>query len=126
MASIRTAPRATIAGLLLVLPLVILVLLFVLGLFPTPGLLAPLLVTPDPDQPDLGGSVVMLGALLGLLVSFAVSLLAVVRRVRAGAGIASSPLHLALAVVGFALITTAIVVFVVDQYPCWMGVLNCD
>ncbi len=59
-------------------------------------------------------------------VAFIVSLVPFVGNVRTGNNIRANPVNLILAVVIFSLITMFLSAIIVDQYPCWTGVPNCD
>jgi hypothetical protein len=44
----------------------------------------------------------------------------------AGAGVLARPLNLLVALVTLSFILSVVGGIVVDQYPCWVGVPNCD
>ncbi len=50
----------------------------------------------------------------------------VARPLRAGGTITAHPVNLRLAIATLASIVMIIGGIIVDQYPCWMGVPNCD
>jgi hypothetical protein len=109
---------AVLVGLLLCLPLVILLWLAVLGIEPA--------FMVGSGQPSLTGSLVVLGAALLLPIALVVTLAPVVRNLRQGGRFAAYPENLILA--GTILVVLLIIIgaIVVDQYPCWIGVPNCD
>jgi len=127
MRNITTNPRsAAVAGLILALPVTILFSLLVLNIEPNFGPLEPLLNNPDPDQPDVGGSLVALVVFLLLPVAFVINLRIIARATRAGKTITAHPVNLFLAAATLALITMTLGSIIADQYPCWIGVPNCD
>ena len=118
------ARSAAIAGALLALPFAVLYTLLVLGIEPPLKALESLKV--GPDQPNIVGTAIVLSAWLLSVVAFIVNLLPVVRDARAGRPVTTHPVNLALAVVILMFVGAFVVSFVVDQYPCWIGVPNCD
>jgi hypothetical protein len=123
MKTIRTKPgSAAIGSFLLALPSVILTLLVMLGIEPSLGPLDRLLT----ENGSHLGSIIALGAALLLLVAFIVSISSILRSVRAGNGITSKPASLLLAIATLFFIVLIAGGIVVDQYPCWIGVPNCD
>ena len=126
MKTILTNPKSSaITSFLLALPFVILFLPLMLGVELSFGPLEPLLRMPV-DRPNVIGSAIVLGAWLLLLVAFIVSLVPIVRNVRAGNSITAYPVNLLLAVATLLFITMFVGAIIVDQYPCWIGVPNCD
>jgi uncharacterized membrane protein YidH (DUF202 family) len=127
MGAITANPKsAAILSFILALPGAILFSLLVLAIEPNFGPLQPLLTSPDPDQPDVGGSLVALGAMLLLIVAFVVNLRIIWRAMRAGKSIAAHPVNLVLAIAMLAYVTSIVGSVIADQYPCWIGVPNCD
>ena len=72
------------------------------------------------------GSLIALGTVLLVLAAFIINLRLIGRTVRAGGSITAHPVNLILAVAAFASIAIVVGVMIVDQYPCWVGVPNCD
>jgi hypothetical protein len=72
------------------------------------------------------GLIVLFGLLWLLPTAFIVILLPLVRAVRAGEGVAANPFKLLFRVVLLALIATMWGGLLFDQFPCFMGVPNCD
>ncbi len=83
---------------MLCLPFALLFTLLTLNIEPNFGPLQPLLTTPDPDQPDVVGSLIALGILLLVLAAFIINLKLIVRALRAGGSITAHPVNLVLAV----------------------------
>lgn len=84
---------------------------------------------PDPLLQAGGGrlgSVIAPGLFLLLPVAFGLNLAAIRRGVRAGDGLAGQPVNLLLAAAVLALMAAILGSVIVDQYPCWAGVPNCD
>lgn len=119
------ARSAAIAGAILALPFALLYSLLVLHVEPPLRLLESL-VTVGPDQPNVVGSAIVLGAWLLCVVAFLVTLSPIVRDARAGRPVLTHPVNLALASVILLFVVAFVVSLVVDQYPCWIGVPNCD
>jgi uncharacterized membrane protein YidH (DUF202 family) len=122
-----TTPRAaSIISFILALPITVFFSLLMLNIEPDFGPLQPLLTTPDPDQPDVVGSLIVLGAMLLLPVAFIINLRVLARDKRAGRSITTHPINLLLAIATLAFITWIVASIIADQYPCWIGVPNCD
>ena len=116
---------AAIAGVLLALPFATIFSLLLIGGDPPPlGPLEPY-VNPD-DRPNVVGTAIVLGAWLLALAAFIVNVVPVAREARAGRGITTSPANLLVAAAALALVAFFIGAIIVDQYPCWIGVPNCD
>jgi uncharacterized membrane protein YidH (DUF202 family) len=108
------------------LPFASLLILLNLNIEPNFGPLEPLLNNPDPNQPDVLGSLIALGTFLLVIVACMMNLQQIVPKMRAGESITTHPVNLILAVVTLGAILMVIGAIIVDQYPCWMGVPNCD
>ena len=118
------ARSAAIVGAVLALPFAVLYSLLVLHIEPPLRALESLKVAPD--QPNIVGSAIVLGAWLLSVAAFVVTLSPIVRDARAGRPLATHPVNLALASVILLFVVAFVVSLVVDQYPCWIGVPNCD
>jgi hypothetical protein len=118
------ARSAAILGAVLALPFALLYSLLVLHIEPPLRVLESLKVAPD--QPNIIGSAIVLGAWLLSVAAFIVTLSPIVRDARAGRPLVTHPVNLALASVILLFVVAFVVSFVVDQYPCWIGVPNCD
>lgn len=119
------ARSAAILGAILAVPFALLYTLLVLHIEPPLRLLGSL-TTVGPDQPNVVGSAIVLGAWLLSVVALGVTLSPIVRDARAGRGVTTHPVNLALAGVILLFVGGFVVGIVVDQYPCWIGVPNCD
>ena len=113
---------AALIGFLLALPFICLFSLLVLGIEFSFGPLDPILTA----EGSRLGSLILLGALLLLLLGLAVSLGPVVRSVRSGNSITTEPVNLLVAVTILFFFLAFAGAIIVDQYPCWTGVPNCD
>lgn len=123
--TLMSSRSAAIGGTLLALPFAIIFSLLLIGIEPPLGPLAPL-VAVEVDQPNVVGSAIVFGAWLLALVAFIVNVAPVVRDARAGRSIATNPANLLVAVVTFGFVAFFVGSIIVDQYPCWIGVPNCD
>jgi hypothetical protein len=123
MKAIIANPKyAAIASFLLALPFITLFLLLMLGIEPNFGPL-------DPSFKSINGhlgSFIVLGLLFLMLVGGLVSAIPVVQGIKTGNGITAFPLNLLLSIVIFLFIAAFIGAIIADQYPCWVGVPNCD
>jgi len=117
---------AAIVGFLLAMPLAILLLILVSDIEPLKGFFKALTTEADGHQISTLGRILEAGVLLLLPLGFVISLVPVVRNVRAGDGLTANPVNLLIAVALFIFIATLVISFIIDQYPCWIGVPNCD
>ncbi len=124
---ISNQKSAAIIGFLLAMPLAILLLVEISGIEPLHRFLVSW-TTEAGSNPRLNtfGKIFIFGTLLLLPLGFVISFAPVVRNARAGGGLTANPLNLLIAAVLFIFIATLVTGFVIDQYPCWIGVLNCD
>lgn len=125
MNTLMSARSAAIGGVLLALPLATMFMLLTLGIEPPLGPLGPL-VTAEVDRPNVVGSAIVFGAWLLAIVAFIVNVFPVVRDARAGQSIATNRANLVVAVATFVFVALFVGAIIVDQYPCWIGVPNCD
>ena len=72
------------------------------------------------------GLALLFGVMWLLPAVFVVVLMPLVRNVRAGRGVAASPVSLSLRLASLALIATVWTWALADQLPCFLGVPNCD
>jgi len=121
--TLLTSPRsALMISVLLFLFPVILSWLDSLGWLP----LNRLLNGPNPEQPYIPGQVV---SLLLISIPIAAGIIAggpIVSTLRAGGSLFAHPLHLIVVVMILFLFAAGVVSLTVDQWPCFMGVPNCD
>jgi len=127
MKNIVINPRAAaIISIILALPFPVLFMIAWLEIEPFNGLLNTLFTEADGYRQNALGVVVTIGAALLLLAAFIVSLVPIARNIREGNNIVSNPLNLLLAVALLVVITMFVGGIIIDQYPCWIGVPNCD
>jgi len=117
---------AAIIGFLLAMPLALLLLIVVYDIEPLSGFFKTLTTEADGYRINTLGRIFEIGALLLLPLGFIVSLVPVVRNLRAGNGLTANPINLFIAAALFIFIAILTISFVIDQYPCWIGVPNCD
>jgi len=118
-----TNPRsAAIISVVLVLSPVLLSWLNSLGWLP----LDRLFNGPNPEQPYIPGQIL---SLLLISIPIAAGIIAggpIALTLRAGGSLFTHPLHLIIVVVILFLFTAGVVSMIVDQWPCFLGVPNCD
>jgi hypothetical protein len=117
---------AAVIGFILALPFLTLLTFMLLGIEPTLGPLDPLLKNADPDQPNVLSAVIVIGALLLCVLAGLIVRGPMVQTIRSGGSLLAHPANLLLAVVIVAFIARLVIGLIVDQYPCWIGVPNCD
>jgi hypothetical protein len=110
----------------LCLPVVILFTLLMFNLEPNLSPIEPWFTNPNPDQPDVLGSFIAFCLILLVLVGFSMNVVVLVHTARAGGKLFTYPMNFTLAVAMLFFITVVINTIIVDQYPCWIGVPNCD
>jgi hypothetical protein len=117
---------AAIIGFLLAMPLAILLLIEVFNIEPLSGFFRRLTTEADGHSINALGRILTIGAVSLLPAAFAVNFIPIWRKLRAGYSIAASPVNLLLALSLFIFIAGIVIANIVDQYPCWIGVPNCD
>jgi hypothetical protein len=128
MKNILTNPRsASIFSFILILPLVLLFPIAALEIEPFYGLIQSAFVQADGYTTTVFGKVIMIITILLLpLLAFIANFIPIMKNVRAGNSILAHPVNLLLGIA----ISSFFIIFIggviVDQYPCWMGVPNCD
>ncbi|HEY6400624.1 MAG TPA: hypothetical protein VI479_04405 [Blastocatellia bacterium] len=124
LTNILTNPGwAAIISFLLALPFMAIVSLLLLDIEPP---LAALINNPDPDQPDVLGLLIISSAFLLSVLACVIVRAPIVRTMRAGGSLLAHPVNLTLAVVILSFITIPLIALIADQFPCWIGVPNCD
>lgn len=123
----RSKKTNALIAIALALPLAIILFVEISGVEPIRGFFVAM-TTEGGSDPRLSvfGKVVLLSALFLLPVGLVISVVPLVRDTQSGRGLVSSPINLFVGVVLFIFTATLVVHFVIDQYPCWMGVPNCD
>lgn len=117
---------SAIISFLLAMPLAVLLLISIYDIEPLSGFYKTFTTEADGYRISTFGRIIEIGALLLLPLGFIVSLVPIVRNARAGDGLTANPVNLLIAAALFIFIATLVISFVIDQYPCWIGVTNCD
>ena len=121
----KTGDSAAIAAGVLALPFAVIFALLLLHIEPPLGPLQSIL-RGEVDRPNVLGSAIVFGAWLLSVVALVFAVTPIVRSMRAGVGIAASRLNLLVAAAISLLVFSFVAGIAVDQYPCWIGVPNCD
>lgn len=117
---------SVVIGLLFVIPGAIMLSLLMLSIEPPLGPLAPYLQAPT-EGPHIVGSLIALTFIVFLpMAGLLINLAKVRQTVISGGRWFSNPINLAVTITAITLIVTFAVGIIVDQYPCWIGVPNCD
>ena len=121
--TLLTNPRsaAIISFVLLLFP-VILSLLGSLGWLP----LDRLMNGPNPEVAYLPGQIISLALILFPVAAGIIAGGPIVRTLRAGGSLLAHPFNMIIVVIILFLFAAGLVSLVVDQWPCFMGVPNCD
>jgi hypothetical protein len=121
--TLLTNPKsALMISVVLFLFPVILSLLDSLGWVP----LERLLNGPNPEVAYLPGRIISLGLILFPVGAGIIAGGPIVHTLRVGGGLFAHPLHLIIVVVISFLFAAGLVGLIVDQWPCFIGVPNCD
>lgn len=124
--SVFTPLVAATIGMLLIVPGVTMFTLLLLGIEPPLGPLESFLKAP-PDVPNIAGTLVALTIIVflppaGMILNYA----ATRRSILIEGSRFAYRTNMLVAAVGLCLVLSFIAGVVIDQYPCWMGVPNCD
>lgn len=116
---------AALLGFLLFVPGAFMISSLMLNIEPT---LITQFIPPVPqDQPHIIGSLIAVTLIVVLpTIGLILNLVQIQRIRRAGGSILAHPLNLIFALACFALIAALLIGIIVDQWPCWQGVPNCD
>lgn len=117
---------SAIIGFLLAMPSAVLLLISIYDIEPLSDFYKTLTTQADGYSISVFGRIFEIGALLLLLVGFIVGFVPIARNIRAGNGVMANPLNLLMAAMLFIFVAGLVIVNVIDQYPCWIGVPNCD
>lgn len=112
-------------GIILALPITLIFLIAGFNIEPFNGFLKTLFAT-DNTKMHIFGLFVLLAAMALLPIACILNLAAIGRSLRAGNSVVTNPANLLVTIGLLAFIITLISGFVVDQYPCWIGLPNCD
>lgn len=81
---------------------------------------------PNPEVAYLPGQIMSLGLILFPIAAGIIAGGPIVSTLRAGGSLFAHPIHLIIVVVISFLFASGVVSLIVDQWPCFMGVPNCD
>lgn len=113
-------------GMLMIAPGVAMLTLLVLSIEPPLGPLRKYLSAP-PDVPNVIGSLVALTVIVFLPLAGLILNFSVIRRSRLiEKGQTALRANLIIATIGAVIVAAFLAGVVIDQYPCWVGVPNCD
>jgi hypothetical protein len=123
MRAITNNPKSgALASFLLAFPFTILFLSLIFGLQPSLGVLDPLLNTEGSHL----GTFIMLGTLILHLMGLTISSKSAWLGIKQGDHSYTARINLLLAAAISLILVGFICAIVIDQYPCWTGVPNCD
>jgi hypothetical protein len=118
-----TSPKSVaLISMVLLLSPVILFGLNALGWTP----LNRLLNGPNPEVPYLPGQIIGLSLIVLPIAAGIVAGGPIVRTLRGGGSLFAHPLHLLIVVLIASFLAFGLVTLIIDQWPCFMGVPNCD
>lgn len=127
MENILTNRRAAAAiAFLMAMPFAVLLLIETNNIEPLSGAFRGLTTNADGYSLNNIGRVLIIASLALLPAAFAINLIPIARELRSGSSITTLPVNLSLAVALFVFMAALLAAFAVDQYPCWIGVPNCD
>ena len=118
----NNSKSALLASFLLAFPFTILFLSFIFGLQPSLGALDPML---NAEGSHLG-SFIVLGALILLLMGLGISSKTAWLGIKQGDHSFTTRINLLMAGAILLILMGFIGAIIIDQYPCWVGVPNCD
>jgi hypothetical protein len=125
--NITTNPQAAaFVGFLLALPVLLILSIALFEIEPFQGFLKPLFTEANSPRNSTFGIIFLIVCLLLLPVALIINLVPIVRSVQAGNSILANPVNFLLVAALLSFMTTLVGGFVIDQYPCWIGVPNCD
>ena len=114
---------AAILGFVLALPFLTILSLLLLNIEPP---FAHLLNGSNPDQPNYFSLFIVAGVFFLAVAGGVVARLPIVRTLRVGGSLFAHPMNVLLALVVVSFLAMLVVGLTVDQFPCWIGVPNCD
>lgn len=120
--TLKNSNTAAPIAFLMALPFCTLIILLICGIEPPLGPLG----TWMEGAGGRTSSLIVLGALLLTLVGGWINWIPLWRAHQAGVSLRAYPLNLTLALLILAVLVLFVGAIIVDQYPCWRGVPNCD
>jgi len=126
MNEVITQPRtASFLGVLLALPFTLLLLIAVFNIDPMNSWMRNLLMS-DSERMHAGGLFFLIATMILVPIGFTINVASVRKTVRLGSPVMAHPVNALLALALLAYIVALVGAFVIDQYPCWQDVPNCD
>ena len=123
MPNIFKRPASTgLISFILSLPVAVVFSMLVLKQAPSFG---PVL-NPPTHHPEVSGSLLALGLFLLLPLAFVIVSVPIRQTVHVGGCLLAHRVNVALAALILILIVMVVGSIIADQYPCWIGVPNCD
>lgn len=123
---ISNQKMSAIFAVVLALPLAFILLIETQNIEPLNVYLRTMTTTADGYQLSAFGKIFFITAILLLPLGFFISLMPIARNMRSGRMLMANPVNFFISAGLFIFIAILVAVFVIDQYPCWMGVPNCD
>jgi len=118
---------SAILGVLLVVPGITLFVLLNLNIEPPMGPLEPYLARNPDGGPHVLGSLIAFNAIVVLpVIALILNLGILMRALRKGVAFTSHPLNLLVTLTAASIVLAFVGAILIDQYPCWIGVPNCD
>lgn len=114
---------SVLPAFLLALPFMAIATMFIFKIEPP---FSRLLGNPDPNKPDIAGSLIVAAAFLLAVIAAVIVRVPIIRTMRAGGGLFAHRANVALATMLLFFIASLVIGLFVDQLPCFMGVPNCD
>jgi hypothetical protein len=123
---LRTSRSSALIGFAFAIPLALILIVEISGIQPFYGFFVSI-TTSQGVEPRLNllGKAITLGALFLLPLGLAVTLTPIAKNLRRQ-GPASSRVNLAIAGLLSLFLVVIVAASIIDQYPCWIGVPNCD
>jgi hypothetical protein len=121
---ILTNPRATeIVVLVLALPFLMIGVMQILNIEPP---FAEALNQPDPDKPNFYNTAIPIGAFLLAAVNAFIARASIVQVLQAQGRLFARPISLIVVLLMLLLLAWNWIGFIIDQWPCFIGVTGCD
>jgi hypothetical protein len=81
---------------------------------------------PDPSQANIRGPLFVVGLFLLVMAAGLIAGAPIVRTLRAGGGLFAHPINLVIVLLALLPILWGVASLIIDQWPCFVGVPNCD
>lgn len=120
----KPAPSAVI-GSVLALPFLLLLSMLLLKIQP-PAAIQYFVANAEPDEPNMYGSIVMISVHILAVVACFIARAPVMHTLRSGGSLFAHPFNLLIVTVILFIFGSFVLGLMMDQFPCWIGVPNCD